>query len=73
VEIKGYHNEDAKDKASTMRNYWILGVNNLGKYVRWAFVELQEVFQIQTDFAATIEAACQHVGDRAIHPPTERA
>jgi type III restriction enzyme len=28
VEIKGYRGEDAKDKANTMRNYWIPGVNN---------------------------------------------
>ncbi len=70
VEIKGYRGEDAKDKASTMRNYWIPGVNNLGKYGRWAFVEFQEVYQIQADFAAVIEAEFQQIVDRALHSPT---
>ena len=30
VEIKGFRGEDAKDKANTMRTYWVPGVNNLG-------------------------------------------
>ena len=50
VEIKGYRQEDAKDKANTMRNYWIPGVNNLGFYGRWAFAEFTVVFEIQSDF-----------------------
>ncbi len=50
VEIKGYRGEDAKDKANTMRNYWIPGVNNLGFYGRWAFAEFTVAFEIQSDF-----------------------
>jgi type III restriction enzyme len=57
VEIKGYRGEDAKEKKSTMDTYWVPGVNNLGLYGRWAFVELQEVYQIEADFEAKIEAA----------------
>ena len=67
VEIKGYRGEDAKDKANTMRNYWIPGVNNLGKYGRWQFAEFQEVFQIQSDFDAVIEAGFQEILDQVIH------
>ena len=29
VEIKGYRGENAKEKANTMRAYWVPGVNNL--------------------------------------------
>ena len=36
VEIKGFRGENAKDKANTMRAYWVPGVNNLGKFGRWA-------------------------------------
>ena len=36
VEIKGYRQENAKDKANTMRAYWVPGVNNLGRFGRWA-------------------------------------
>ena len=50
VEIKGYWQEDAKDKANTMRNYWIPGVNNLVFYGRWAFAEFTKVFEIESDF-----------------------
>jgi type III restriction enzyme len=54
VEIKGYRGEDAKDKKSTMDTYWIPGVNNLGFFGRWAFAEFTDVYQIQSDFEATI-------------------
>ncbi len=50
VEIKGLRGEDAKDKANTIRNYWIRGVNNLGGYGRWQFVEFTAVFEIEAAF-----------------------
>jgi len=56
VEIKGYRREDAKEKKSTMETYWIPGVNNLGKYGRWAFAEFRDVYQIGFDFKARVEA-----------------
>lgn len=55
VEIKGYRGEDAKDKASTMRTYWVPGVNNLGSYGRWAFAEFTDVWGMETELAARIE------------------
>lgn len=66
VEIKGYRGEDAKDKASTMRTYWIPGVNNLGSYGRWAFAEFTDIWGMEADLAAKIEeqldSAIQHRG-----------
>ena len=56
VEIKGYRREDAKEKKSTMDTYWVPGVNNLGKYGRWAFAEFTEVYRIEADFEAKVEA-----------------
>ena len=55
VEIKGYRREDAKEKKSTMENYWVPGVNNLKTYGRWAFVEFCDVYEIGTDFATKVE------------------
>lgn len=55
VEIKGYRREDAKEKKSTMETYWVPGVNNSGKYGRWAFAEFVEVYQIESDFKARVE------------------
>lgn len=55
VEIKGYRREDAKEKKSTMENYWVPGVNNHGQYGRWAFVEFTDVYEMQTDFQEKVE------------------
>lgn len=56
VEIKGYRGEDAKEKKSTMDTYWVPGVNHLGAYGRWAFVEFCDIYEIETDFKAKVEA-----------------
>jgi len=56
VEIKGYRREDAKEKKATMEIYWAPGVNNLKQYGRWAFAEFTEVYQIEADFEAKVEA-----------------
>ena len=50
VEIKGYRFEDAKDKALTAKNYWIPGVNRLEKYGHWDFLELKEIYEIESQF-----------------------
>ena len=57
VEIKGFRGEDAKYKANTMRNYWVPGVNNVGKFGRWAFAEFTSVFEIERDFDKVVKAA----------------
>jgi len=66
VETKGYRREDAKDKKLTMDNYWVPGVNNLKKYGRWAFVELREIYQIETDFGAKVEEEFNNMIDQLI-------
>jgi type III restriction enzyme len=68
VEIKGYRGEDAKFKASTMTNYWVPGVNNLQKYGRWAFAEFCDVYEIQSDFAAKVEAHFEQMISAATLP-----
>ena len=56
VEIKGYRGEDAKDKKETMETYWVPGVNRLGSCGRWAFAEFTDVYEMQSDFEARMEA-----------------
>jgi len=65
VEIKGYRREDAKEKKATMDTYWVPGVNNLGTLGRWAFAELTEIYQIESDFAAKVESAFSEMIERA--------
>jgi len=68
VEIKGYRREDAKEKKSTMETYWIPGVNKLGHYGRWSFAEFTEVYNIEIDFEAKIEAEFNKMIDSADVP-----
>ena len=68
VEIKGYRGEDARDKKLTMDTYWVPGVNHLGSYGRWAFAEFTEVFQIQADFKATVDASFNQLIEGAATP-----
>ena len=56
VEVKGRRGENAKVKKETMENYWIPGVNRLGGYGRWAFVELRGVYSMKEDFDEAIES-----------------
>ena len=56
VEIKGYRGEDAKEKASTMKTYWVPGVNHLGTHGRWAFAEFRDVYEIESDFESRVAA-----------------
>jgi len=37
--------------------YWALGVNNLSTLGRWAFAELTEIYQIESDFKAKVASA----------------
>ena len=68
VEIKGYRDEDAKDKANTMDAYWVPGVNNLGTFGRWAFAEFKEsVYAIAANFDALIERAVDASRRRVAH------
>jgi len=54
IEIKGFRNEDAKDKADTMATYWVPGVNNLGTMGRWAFAEFTEKWTMQSELERVI-------------------
>ena len=46
---------DAQLKAETMRNLWVPGVNNLGRFGRWTFAEFTAVFEIEARFNELIE------------------
>jgi type III restriction enzyme len=66
VEIKGYRREDAKEKKSAIETYWVPGVNNLGTFGRWAFAEFTEIYQIESDFKAKVEAEFGKMIDRVV-------
>ena len=49
-----------------MDNYWVPGVNNSEQYGRWAFAEFTEVYQIETNFKATVEKEFKKMIETAI-------
>ena len=68
VEIKGYRREDAKEKKTTMDTYWVPGVNNHGRYGRWAFAEFTDVYEIESEFEAKMEAVFDDmIEQNAVH------
>jgi type III restriction enzyme len=68
VEIKGYRGEDAKEKASTMKTYWVPGVNLLGTHGRWAFAEFCDVYEIEADFAAKVAGQFDQMLQTVLQP-----
>lgn len=54
VEVKGERDIDDQIKAETMRTLWVPGVNNLGDWGRWGFIELRDAFDMDADYAASV-------------------
>ena len=50
VEIKGARGEVDKVKAMTTREYWVPGVNNLGRFGRWSFAEFTNREKMRSEF-----------------------
>ena len=66
IEIKGYRGEDAKAKKMTMDTDWVPGVNHLGTYGRWAFAEFTDIWEIEADFKAKVEAKFGKMVNRVV-------
>jgi len=50
AEVKGYRQEDAKEKANTMTTYWLPAVNRLADYGRWGFAEFRDAYEMEAEF-----------------------
>ena len=73
VEIKGYRGEDAIAKKAAMDTYWVPGVNNHGRYGRWAFAEFTDVYEMQSDFEAKVESAFNEMIEKAVDGRKQQA
>lgn len=56
VEVKGLRDEQDQSKADTIRSRWIPGVNNLGTFGRWEFLELRDINTMAAEFRAVLDA-----------------
>ena len=54
VEVKGRRLEDAKAKKETVETQWLPGVNRLGEYGRWTFLELRNVYRMREEIDAVL-------------------
>ena len=54
VEIKGQPNDESAAKKETMENHWVPGVNHLGEYGRWKFVQIEDQWQMVGELAKAI-------------------
>jgi type III restriction enzyme len=43
-----------------VESYWLPGINRLGTYGRWAFLELQDPFTMRQDFAHYIKEVVEN-------------
>ena len=50
VEIKGEQTEESKLKAEAMRTQWVPGVNQLGEFGHWEFLELRNINTMEREF-----------------------
>jgi type III restriction enzyme len=77
LEVKGRRGEDAKEKAATLRDYWVPAVNRLGTFGRWAAAEFTDPFTMGDDLGAVIGAelskALSDAGSGAALAPALRA
>ncbi|MGQ0657934.1 MAG: hypothetical protein ACT4NU_07560 [Chromatiales bacterium] len=49
-----------------METYWILGVDNLTSYGRWAFTEFTDIYEMEADFNAKVEAEFNRMIDTIV-------
>ena len=49
-----------------METYWVPGVNDHGQYGRRAFAEFTDVYEMQTDFEARVEAGFTKMIEKSI-------
>ena len=55
VEIKGLKRESDREKIDAAKTYWVPGVNNRGGCGRWAFAEMNDLFEMETELKRLIQ------------------
>jgi type III restriction enzyme len=56
VEVKGYRRDDVAQKSAAVQQQWVPGVNNLGSFGRWAFVEFNQQYAMEANLTAKMES-----------------
>ena len=56
VEVKGYRRDDVAQKSAAVNHQWVPGVNNLKSFGRWAFVELDQKYTMESELTSKMES-----------------
>jgi type III restriction enzyme len=56
VEVTGEKKKDKEAKVETARRLWVPAINNDGRFGRWAFLEVQDPWNAQTEIRALLKA-----------------
>ena len=56
IETKGERRPEDAWKAEAMTTHWVPAVNNDGRYGRWAFVEVRDIYNATDDIRAAVAA-----------------
>lgn len=55
IEVTGKKDDKKKMKVKTARDLWVPAINNIGKYGRWAMLEVQDIHETQSLIRAGME------------------
>ena len=47
IEVTGKKDDKKATKVKTARDLWVPAVNNIGKYGKWAMLEIQDIHETQ--------------------------
>ncbi|MFH1744563.1 MAG: DEAD/DEAH box helicase family protein [bacterium] len=47
IEVTGKKDDKKATKVKTVRDFWVPAVNNIGKYGKWAMLEIQDIYETQ--------------------------
>ena len=67
LEVSGEARKDKAAKVATARNLWVPAVNNHGGFGRWAFVEITDPWDAETDDPLIAERRLMHKASHACH------
>jgi type III restriction enzyme len=56
LEVTGEKKKDKEAKVDTARRLWIPAINNDGRFGRWAFLEIKDPWNAQTEIRALVKA-----------------
>ena len=55
IEVTGRKRDDKETKVATARDMWVPAINNHGAFGRWAFIEIRDPWNAQSEIRASVK------------------